>query len=61
MKEIKIKKNSLAIVPMTPNFILVDGHATPIAMFTDNQLKQIGRAWTDKIIEIATERRKNKI
>lgn len=41
---------------MTPNFLRYEGFentAIPISQFTDKELRQIGKEWTEKLIEKA--------
>lgn len=49
-------------IPITPNFIRLSmdkEKAMPIQKLTDKQLKILGEAWTNKLIESAREKRKN--
>lgn len=49
-------------IPITPNFIRLsmDKEKTlPIEKLTDKQLKTLGEAWTNKLIERAREKRNN--
>ena len=48
--------------PSTPNFIkLSDGNSMlPISEFTDKELRGIGKMMGEKMVEIATKRRKQK-
>jgi hypothetical protein len=43
-------------LPMTPNFI----NGVPIASFTDLELRRIGEAWTDHLIERARDKRRRR-
>lgn len=40
-------------IPQIPNFIKVGNSSYPIGSFTRKELEEIGRAWTDKLIEKA--------
>jgi len=40
-------------VPLTPNFIVYDGHALPIKDFDDDTLKLICKVWTRQLIRKA--------
>lgn len=59
MKKIIKKKIN---IPLTPNFIKVgndtENDMLPIADFTDRELAEIGRRWTNELIEKANKRRK---
>lgn len=44
-------------IPMIPNFILVGNESISIAHFTDKQLREIGKEWTEKLIEHAKSKR----
>ena len=46
--------------PMTPNFLRMKGQdvGIPIGVFTDADLRNVGRAWTEELIAKAQERRK---
>ena len=58
-KEIKVQM--VVDLPMLPNFIrAADGEAFGVETFSDEDLKRIGAAWTDKLIQHAQERRKRK-
>mgnify|MGYP000965704030 CR=1 FL=1 len=49
-------------IPITPNFIRLSSDkekAIPIEKLTDEQLKILGQAWTNKLIERAREKRKH--
>jgi|JI10StandDraft_1071094.scaffolds.fasta_scaffold432712_3 hypothetical protein len=49
-------------IPITPNFIRLsmdNEKSLPIEKLTDKQLKILGEAWTNKLIERAREKRKN--
>lgn len=48
-------------IPSTPNFILVRGRvdlSIPIADVPDADLRKIGAAWTERLVEKAQQRRK---
>jgi len=45
--------------PLTPNFIKVGNKVYDIDMFTENELREIGRKWTEDLILKAQERKKN--
>lgn len=44
-------------VPRVPNFIAVGSEYIAIANFTDNELRVIGKAWTNQLVELAKQRR----
>ena len=47
-------KNIEIEIPLTPNFIRTkNGYSMPIKNFTDNELKKVGKLWTQKLIENA--------
>ena len=47
-------------IPSTPNFIMIGDDNTPvsIAKFTDEELAEIGKQWTEKLITRAKQNRK---
>lgn len=54
-KKIKFK------LPMLPNFVMAEGnsqYSTDIKDFTDEELKQIGKEWTEALLAHAQKRRK---
>lgn len=38
-------------IPMTPNFIKVGDTHKPITDFTDDQLREIGKEWTEALVK----------
>ena len=54
-----MKKEIEVFIPSVPNFIQVGKGATPlgIEMFTEAELRQIGKDWTEKLVEVAKEKR----
>lgn len=60
MKTVKISEISYleADLPRIPDFILLtNGSKFSIADFTTEQLRQIGEAWTEELIQTAQARR----
>ncbi len=54
-----MKKAVEVHIPEPPNFIMIgeDRKAMSIAKFTDDELKEIAKEWTDKLLKKAKERR----
>lgn len=52
-----MKVNREVKIPMTPNFITVDGQSVSIQEFTNQDLYKIGKLWTKELVEKATKRR----
>jgi hypothetical protein len=52
-----MEKKVAVKIPMVPNFIKVGDKPTSIEKFTDDELKEIGKEWTIKLIETAKKRR----
>lgn len=44
------------MLPSVPNFISVEGVMTPIREFTEEELREIGLAWTELLIKKAKNR-----
>jgi hypothetical protein len=60
MSELRLMTEFTAKLPMVPNYILAaDGSDRKIAIeeLGEDQLRAIGRAWTDALIELAGKRR----
>lgn len=57
--ESKLFKNIPVEIPETPNFIRVGNNPYPIKDFTIEELEDIGREWTKKLIEKANKRKNN--
>lgn len=55
----KVNMNAIIKIPRVPNFIREDGGDGnfSVADFTDEQLREIGSAWTDDLIENAKRKR----
>lgn len=53
----KLTKNVVVSVPMTPNFISVNGVMLPISDFTEKELREIGLVWTEELIKKAKMRK----
>ena len=53
------QQKDLVKTPLTPNFIKVGNKVYDIDMFTENELREIGRKWTEDLILKAQERKKN--
>lgn len=49
-------------IPMVPNYVFSEEKNVQysVSEFTDEQLKEIGRQWTENLIKRAKEQRKNK-
>jgi hypothetical protein len=50
-------------LPNVPNFIIhdvVQGGPVPIQMFTERELRKIGKAWTEALVNLAAKRRSQK-
>lgn len=47
-------------IPDVPNFLLVGDEKTAVSIgkFTDEELKQVGIEWTEKLIDNAKKKRK---
>lgn len=52
-----MKVNREVKIPMTPNFIMVDGQSVAIQEFTNQDLYKIGKLWTKDLVEKAEKRR----
>lgn len=46
-------------IPRPPNFIRTDYKTIPIENFTDEELRDIGKEWTDNLIKNAHQRKKS--
>lgn len=47
-------------LPQVPNFVrLTNGSTLPIHQLDDAQLRALGEAWTDALIQHATDKRKD--
>jgi electron transfer flavoprotein alpha/beta subunit len=47
-------------VPRVPNFLLMtDGQKLPVSAATEDDLRLIGKLWTEALIERAREQRRN--
>lgn len=49
-------------VPMVPNFVRLKGAKEmtfPIHRMTDNEIKELGSQWTEKLLERARQNRKH--
>ena len=57
--EILQDRQSRVTVPMVPNFIKLDEQYRLLSQFTPAQLKAIGEAWTQRLIERAGEQRRD--
>ena len=53
------QQKDLVKTPLTPNFIKVGNKVYDIDMFTENELREIGRKWTEDLRLKAQERKKN--
>lgn len=64
MKDVKVKLTKFVTVnlPMLPNFIVHDDGRTretvPVRMFTDSEIKKIGKAWTTALLNHAHRQQK---
>lgn len=56
-KAIEAGAQILISLPLTPNFLRSNFGTLPIAFFTDEQLREVGRAWTEALVEKARSRR----
>lgn len=43
-------------IPTTPNYIRVGGKLKPITDFTDSELREIGKEWTQALVEKSRRR-----
>lgn len=61
-EKVKLTKFVSVNLPVLPNFIVhEDGkhhEVVPVRMFTNAELKKIGRAWTNALVKSATKKRK---
>lgn len=48
-----MKKHIEVVVPSVPNFLKVGTQTVSVAEFSNNELRQIGREWTEKLIKRA--------
>lgn len=44
-------------IPKPPNFISTDYKTIPIENFTDDELRDIGKEWTENLVKNAQDRR----
>lgn len=59
MKKSIISAQTTFKIPHTPNFLMgEDKFSRPIEKFTDEELKEVGRMWTDALLENARVKRK---
>jgi hypothetical protein len=59
-----MKKEINIQVPATPNFLRAgdgEGIMLPIASFTDKELREVAKEWSDKLIFSAGEKRRKRI
>lgn len=56
--EIRIDRVSKIRVPITPNFLHVDGTAIPIANVSEAGLQAVAKAWTEDLLAKAKRKRK---
>lgn len=48
-------------VPKVPNFLLMDNdQKLPLSAFTEDGLRELGKAWTDNLLKRAKEQREPK-
>lgn len=45
-----MEKKVAVVIPMTPSFIKVGNESISIKKFTDDELREIGKEWTEKLI-----------
>lgn len=57
MSKIKLDNRTTVEVPLTPNFIKCGDNTEPISRFTSEELRKIGKEWTDALVVKARERR----
>lgn len=50
-KQISIKKNLEVSIPQLPNFIICGDMSIPVSHFSVQELRAIGKEWTDRLIE----------
>jgi len=60
--KIMVKTQMEIVLPMRPNFIRTPHKdvSVPVADLTDDQLREIGKEWTEALIQKARQRRKEK-
>jgi hypothetical protein len=54
-KEIELK--TFVKIPDTPNFLIVEGNPVSISNFDKSQLEEVGRVWTQNLINKMLERK----
>ncbi len=51
-----MKKSLEVKIPLTPNFIRCGNDSIPIEDFTEEELTELGRRWTENLIEKAKKK-----
>lgn len=46
-------------IPNTPNYIVTSNNVLSVEKFAEEELREIGRLWTEKLVEKAAKRRKS--
>jgi len=46
--------------PSVPNFLVVGTHSLSITEFSEEELREVGKEWTERLIEHAAEIRAHK-
>lgn len=61
-KKIKImaEKKLAVTIPSVPNYIMVGKQMHSVALFSDDELREIGKEWIEKLVMHAREKRKRK-
>lgn len=57
MKTIKLDKRTTINIPSIPNFIKCGDSVEAIQYFTSEELRKIGKAWTDELVVKARQKR----